>query len=42
MALLLSVGAGMRIKAEESLLLERYPDYADYAARTKRMVPFIF
>jgi protein-S-isoprenylcysteine O-methyltransferase Ste14 len=42
MALLLSAGAAMRIKAEEGLLLERYPDYADYAARTKRIVPFVF
>ena len=42
MALLLSVGAGMRVRAEESLLLERYPEYANYAARTKRFVPFIF
>jgi protein-S-isoprenylcysteine O-methyltransferase Ste14 len=42
MALLLSVGAGMRVRAEESLLLERYPEYANYAARTKRIVPFVF
>ena len=42
MALLLSVGAGMRVRAEESLLLKRYPEYASYAARTKRIVPFVF
>jgi protein-S-isoprenylcysteine O-methyltransferase Ste14 len=42
MALLLSVGAAMRIIAEERLLLERYPEYAIYAARTKRVVPFVF
>jgi protein-S-isoprenylcysteine O-methyltransferase Ste14 len=42
MALLVSVGAAMRFKAEERLLLERYPEYAAYAARTKRMVPFVF
>ena len=42
LALLLSVGAGMRVRAEESLLLERYPEYASYAARTKRIVPFVF
>ena len=42
MALLISVGAGIRIDAEESMLLERYADYAAYAARTKRVVPFVF
>jgi protein-S-isoprenylcysteine O-methyltransferase Ste14 len=42
MALLLSVGAGMRIRAEESLLVERYPEYANYAARTKCIVPLVF
>jgi len=42
MALLLSVGAGLRIRAEESLLMERYREYADYAARTKRIVPLVY
>jgi protein-S-isoprenylcysteine O-methyltransferase Ste14 len=42
MALLASVGAGIRINAEESLLRGRYSEYAAYAARTKRMVPFVF
>jgi protein-S-isoprenylcysteine O-methyltransferase Ste14 len=42
MAMLISVGAGIRISTEESMLLERYADYAAYAARTKRVVPFVF
>lgn len=31
-----------RIVAEESLLRERYPDYAEYARRTKRIIPFLY
>lgn len=31
----------VRIAAEERLLLERYPEYRSYAARTKRVVPFV-
>jgi protein-S-isoprenylcysteine O-methyltransferase Ste14 len=27
---------------EERLVLQRYPEYADYAARTKRMLPLVF
>jgi len=42
MALIVSVGAGMRIAAEEKLLLDRYVEYANYARKTKRVVPFVF
>ncbi len=35
-------GAGSRIAAEERLLLERYPEYTEYANRTKRIIPFLF
>lgn len=35
-------GAGLRIAAEERLLLERYPEYKEYANRTKRIIPFLF
>jgi protein-S-isoprenylcysteine O-methyltransferase Ste14 len=35
------VGAALRIAAEEHLLLGRYPEYAQYAARTKRVIPFL-
>jgi protein-S-isoprenylcysteine O-methyltransferase Ste14 len=42
LALLLFLGALTRMVAEEHLLLRRYPEYAQYAAKTKRMLPFIF
>jgi len=35
------VGAVMRMLSEEKLLVERYPDYIEYAKRTKRIVPFV-
>ena len=34
-------GAGLRIAAEERLLVERYPEYREYANRTKRIIPFL-
>jgi protein-S-isoprenylcysteine O-methyltransferase Ste14 len=39
---LLSMGVLVRIRAEEKLLVERYPEYRKYAHITKRMVPFVF
>jgi protein-S-isoprenylcysteine O-methyltransferase Ste14 len=39
--LLIVAGAVMRIVPEERLLTERYPEYAAYAARTKRIIPFL-
>lgn len=41
--LLLVVGAGMavRMAAEERLIVESYPEYVEYAARTKRVIPFV-
>jgi protein-S-isoprenylcysteine O-methyltransferase Ste14 len=41
-ALIASLGTGVRIAAEERLVRERYPEYAAYAARTKRLLPFVF
>ena len=35
------VGTAMRITMEEKLLKQRYPEYAAYAARTARVVPFL-
>ena len=32
----------VRIVAEERLVVERYPEYAAYKARTKRIIPFVF
>lgn len=42
LALLVFLGALGRMLPEERLVLQRYPEYADYAARTKRMVPLVF
>jgi protein-S-isoprenylcysteine O-methyltransferase Ste14 len=35
-------GAVLRILCEEHLVRIRYPEYDAYAARTKRLVPFLF
>jgi len=40
--LLVAAGAAVRIVAEETLLVGRYPEYRDYARRTKRLIPFLF
>ncbi|MBZ5553794.1 MAG: isoprenylcysteine carboxylmethyltransferase family protein [Acidobacteriia bacterium] len=40
--LLLLAGALVRMLCEERLVAERYPEYWQYMARTKRMVPFLF
>lgn len=42
LAALVVIGAVGRILAEETLLRERYPAYADYSSRTSRMIPFVF
>jgi protein-S-isoprenylcysteine O-methyltransferase Ste14 len=42
LAALLTGGAIVRMRCEESLLAAQYPEYAAYAARTKRMIPFVF
>jgi protein-S-isoprenylcysteine O-methyltransferase Ste14 len=42
LAAALTVGAILRMLCEESLLVAQYPEYAAYAARTKRMIPFVF
>jgi protein-S-isoprenylcysteine O-methyltransferase Ste14 len=31
----------IRIVAEEKLIVVQYPEYTDYASRTKRIIPFI-
>jgi protein-S-isoprenylcysteine O-methyltransferase Ste14 len=41
-ALVVLAGALARVLAEERFLRARYPEYAEYAARTKRMVPHVF
>jgi protein-S-isoprenylcysteine O-methyltransferase Ste14 len=42
LAVVVVLGALIRMLLEERFLVARYPDYADYAARTKRMLPGIF
>lgn len=32
----------VRIGAEERLVEDAYPEYAEYARRTKRLIPFVF
>lgn len=41
-ALLLLVFFDLKSRREEAWLLDRYPAYAAYQARTRRMVPFVF
>jgi protein-S-isoprenylcysteine O-methyltransferase Ste14 len=40
-ALLVTVGAFVRMYAEESLLTTMYPEYTTYRARTARVIPFV-
>ncbi len=42
LALLVFAGALLRMVLEERFLFAHYPGYADYASRTKRMLPFVF
>jgi protein-S-isoprenylcysteine O-methyltransferase Ste14 len=42
MASLATSGGVVRMLAEERLLRRRYPEYADYARKTRRMVPYVF
>jgi protein-S-isoprenylcysteine O-methyltransferase Ste14 len=40
--LVATFGLLLRIFAEERLVTERYPEYAAYAGRTKRIIPFVW
>jgi protein-S-isoprenylcysteine O-methyltransferase Ste14 len=42
LALLATAMTAVRIQAEEQLLRASMPEYAAYASRTKRLVPFVF
>ena len=42
LALVATAATAVRIRGEERLLVERYPEYRAYAARTKRVVPWVF
>ena len=37
-----TIGAVIRMLSEERLLSEKYPAYADYQRRVKRVVPSVF
>ena len=39
---LILIGAVLRMRFEEALLVAEYPEYADYAQKTRRMIPFVF
>jgi protein-S-isoprenylcysteine O-methyltransferase Ste14 len=39
---LLCSGVAVRVYCEEKLIMTKYPDYADYAGRTRRIIPFVF
>lgn len=41
MAIVIAGGLLVRMILEEGLLRARFPEYADYARRTKRIVPFV-
>ena len=36
-----TIGLTIRMLAEERLVAERYPEFKEYAARTKRVIPFV-
>lgn len=42
MATVVTAGCVARMLTEEALLRARYPEYAEYARKTRRMVPYIF
>jgi protein-S-isoprenylcysteine O-methyltransferase Ste14 len=41
LGLLATAGTIIRMATEERLLVQRYPAYLDYAARTRRVIPFV-
>ncbi len=41
LGVVVAIGLSIRIMAEERLVAEKYPEYMEYSARTKRVIPFI-
>jgi protein-S-isoprenylcysteine O-methyltransferase Ste14 len=41
LGIVVSAATAVRILAEERLVKARYPEYVAYAARTKRIIPFL-
>ena len=42
LGILLLLGALVRMRCEEHLVKQKYPEYVEYARVTKRMVPYLF
>jgi protein-S-isoprenylcysteine O-methyltransferase Ste14 len=40
-AIVATVALAVRMVAEEELVLDMYPEYAEYAGHTKRIIPFV-
>jgi protein-S-isoprenylcysteine O-methyltransferase Ste14 len=40
-AIVATTALAVRMVAEEELVLDVYPEYAEYAGRTKRVIPFV-
>jgi protein-S-isoprenylcysteine O-methyltransferase Ste14 len=40
-AIVATTALAVRMVAEEELVLDAYPEYAEYAGRTKRIIPFV-
>ena len=41
LATVATIGASIRIFTEERLIIAMYPEYREYAARTKRIIPYV-
>ena len=41
-AIVATAAIAVRIGNEEQLVVGRYPEYVEYARRTKRIIPFVF
>ena len=39
---LILIGAALRMRFEEALLVAEYPEYVDYAKKTWRMLPYVY
>ena len=42
LAILVGIGIAIRVVTEEQLVAMQYPEYREYAKRTKRLIPFVF
>jgi len=42
LAAFVTAGTLLRVFCEERLLVQRYPEYRQYAASTKRLIPYLF